>query len=265
MLRTRLFIRTRRHPGRLVFRIRRVNSGEKSIFCRKNGYQQHLGLYSSWMRDGKIAILRPMKRNFLSVLGHLRPFRRRLTDVASTILITGSLVLFLSALAHGAQAVQYISKEGFIEQNIPAGSELFEEIISLEKKEQDTLARRINLPSVPASVPFVLGNDKEGALTGAVSFLVLHGAVYRGYHHIGVALNPDGTIKTVAVMDLKAEKPQEVAIERFLGQFANKSSKTLRPHEDINAVSGATESSLTVLIAVKVVVAVFLKYVKAPP
>ncbi len=135
----------------------------------------------------------------------------------------------------------------------------------IEKKEQDTLARRINLPSVPASVPFVLGKNKEGALTGAVSFLALHGAVYRTYHHIGVALNPEGTIKTVAVMDLKAEKPQEVATEQFLGQFANKSSKTLRPHEDINAVSGATESSRTVLIAVKVIVAVFLKYVKAPP
>ena len=195
----------------------------------------------------------------------LRPFRRRLTDVASTILITGSLVLFLSALAHGAQAVQYISKEGFIEQNIPAGSELFEEIISLEKKERDTLARRFNLPSVPASVPFVLGNDKEGALTGAVSFLVLHGSVYRAYHHIGVALNPDGTIKTVAVMDLKAEKPQEVATEQFLGQFANKSSKTLRYGEDINAVAGATESSRTVLTAVKVIVVVFLKYVKTAP
>ncbi len=80
----------------------------------------------------------------------------------------------------------------------------------------------------------------------------------------GVALNPDGTIKTVAVMDLKAEKPQEMATEQFLGQFTNKSSRTLRYGEDINAVSGATESSRTVLIAVKVVVAVFLKYIKGP-
>ena len=120
------------------------------------------------------------------------------------------------------------------------------------------------MPSIPSSVPFVLGKDKEGALTGAVSFLVLHGPVYRAYHHVGVALRPDGTIKTVAVMDLKAEKPQEVATEQFLGQFADKTSRTLRFAEDINAVSGATESSRTVLTAVKVIVAVFLKHVKEP-
>jgi hypothetical protein len=206
-----------------------------------------------------------LKRSFLSVLGHLLPFRHRFRDAATPILITGSLLLFLTPLAHGDLAVQYISKEAFIEQNIPEGSELSEKVISLERKEQDTMARRFNLESVPAFVPFVLGKGKEGALTGAVSFLVLHGAVYRAYHHIGVALNPDGTIKTVAVMDLKAEKPQEMATEEFLGQFAGKSSRTLRFGEDINAVSGATESSRTVLIAAKVIVAVFSKYIKEPP
>jgi hypothetical protein len=63
-------------------------------------------------------------------------------------------------------------------------------------------------------------------------------------------------------MDLKAEKPQEVATEDFLGQFAGKSSRTLRYGEEINAVSGATESSRTVLFAVKVIVAVFLKHIQ---
>ena len=64
---------------------------------------------------------------------------------ASPILVTGSLLLFLTPLAHGALAVQYISKEAFIEQHIPAGSELSEKVISLERKEQDTMARRFNL------------------------------------------------------------------------------------------------------------------------
>jgi hypothetical protein len=187
-----------------------------------------------------------------------------LADVASYLFLTGFLLLLLSASAHGDPAVQYITKDAFIEQNIPTGSELSEETISLDRREQDTMARRYNLPSVPGSVPFVLGKDNEGALTGAVSFLVLHGAVYRAYHHVGVALRPDGTIKTVAVMDLKAEKPQEVVTEQFLGQFADKTSRTLRFGEDINAVSGATESSRTVLTAVKVIVAVFLKHVKEP-
>ncbi len=254
MLRACLFVRKKGDSGPPVLRIRRVIQG-RSVPPRP---------YFSLKRDGEFAIFRLMKRKSWTILGRLRPFGHRFGGVPSPILITVSLVLFLSALAHGAHEVQYISKEAFIAQNIPAGSEFFEEIVSLEKQEQDTLARRFNLPSVPASVPFVLGKDKGGALTGAVGFLVLYGTTYRAYHHIGVALYPDGTIKTVAVMDLKAEKPQEVATEQFLGQFANKSSRTLRYGEEINAVSGATESSRTVLMAVKVIVAVFLKYIKGP-
>ena len=232
MIRSRPMRDVKRHPDWLGLRIRRENSGSKSIARRKNG--------------------RP------------RPFALRIAAVTRPIFLTGSLFLFLTAPAHGAPAVQYMTKEAFIEQHIPGGSELSEKTISLERQEQDTMARRYNLPSIPSSVPFVLGKDKEGALTGAVSFLVLHGSVYRAYHHVGVALRPDGTIKAVAVMDLKEEKSQEVVTEQFLGQFADKTSRTLRFGEDINAVSGATESSRTVLTAVKVVVAVFLKHVKEP-
>ncbi len=265
MPRPRLLVCPHRGPGRQVLRIRNVNSREISGSYMKNGERQPPRLHYRPMRAGKSARLQMLKRGFSSVLGALRHFRHGLRDVSSPILITVSLFLFLTPLAHGALAVQYISKEAFIERHIPEGSELSEKVISLERKEQETMARRFNLQSVPSSIPFVLGKDKSGALTGAAGFLVLHGRTYRAYHHVGVALNPDGTIKAVAVMDLKAEKPQEVATERFLAQFANKSSKTLRYGEEINAVSGATESSRTVLIAVKVIVAVFLKYVKGPP
>ena len=164
--------------------------------------------------------------------------------------------------ANDAIAIQYISKEAFIKQNIPKANRLKEKTIYLDKKEKKKFADRLNISEVPESVSFVIGRNREDALTGAVCFLKVYGDIHREYHHVGVALNPDGTIKTVEIIELYSKNPQRVAKETFLGQFAEKSADRLRYGEDISAVAGATESSRTVLRAVKVIVALFLEFIK---
>ena len=174
-------------------------------------------------------------------------------------------VLFLCTAimtSNDAIAIQYISKEIFTRQNIPKESRLKEKTIYLDNNEKQRLTYRLNISEVPDSVPFIIGRNREDALTGAVCFLKVYGDIHREYHHVGVALNPDGTIKTVEIIELYSKNPQRVAKETFLGQFAEKSADRLRYGEDISAVAGATESSRTVLRAVKVIVALFLEFIK---
>jgi len=184
------------------------------------------------------------------------------TNCKNILLLTVFSLSIVTMAANDAIAIQYTSKETFTKQNIPRESRLKEKTISLDNNKKQRLTYRLNISEVPDSVLFIIGINREDALTGAVCFLKLYGDIHREYHHVGVALNPDGTIKTVEIIELRSKKPQPVAKETFLGQFAKKSAKRLRYGEDISAVAGATESSRTVLRAVKVIVALFLEFIK---
>jgi len=168
-----------------------------------------------------------------------------------------TLVLHLLVYFPPAQADQYVTREHFVRRNILDGSVLVERKVVLTAEEKQRIKRRWLLAWLPDSMDFIVGQDKDGNITGTVSFAVVYGEIHREYHHVGVGIAPSGKITEVAVMEAKSERPGRLATKVFLEQFKGKGSGRLSLARDIDAVTGATESSKTVVDAVNAIVAVY--------
>jgi hypothetical protein len=170
-------------------------------------------------------------------------------------------VVNLLGYGPATEADQYVSKDAFVRRNIPTGSTIIKRTVELGFEDKKRIKRKWLLSWLPDSLDFLVGRCEDGRMSGVVSFAVVYGEIHREYHHVGVGIAPSGTIAEVAVMDAKSERPGRLATKGFLEQFKGKGRGRLSLAKDIDAVSGATESSNTVVDAVNAVMAIYSEFV----
>jgi hypothetical protein len=174
----------------------------------------------------------------------------------------GFLLLNPFCISAATGVSPYESNEAFVKRNIPEDVALCSETIVVDAKDKERISRAWLLPRLPDSMDFVVGRDEDGHIVGAASFVVVYGEVHREYHHVGVALAPSGLIKEVAVMDVRSDRPGLVANRTFLDQFVGKGNSRLSLARDLDAITGATESSAAIVEAVNTVIALYSEFVK---
>ena len=178
-----------------------------------------------------------------------------------------SLLLILVLLPAAAfftgrvSGVQYISKKAFVKKHIASGSKLSKSTIQLSEEKKKSLVEKWNWDGTVSKMSFIIGRDQAGAVTGVIYFTTLYATEHKCVHHLGVALAPDGTVKEAVVTELFCERAMPVTTKSFLGQFAGKSAKKLKLNDDINNVTGATESAKTILESVNTAIAGYAEFV----
>ncbi len=158
-------------------------------------------------------------------------------------------------------ASEFISKKEFVQSRLPDGQTFKMKTIVLDSAKQAVLANTWELSTMPQKITYIFTRDSTGALTGAVTFITTYGIGHNDAHKVAVALDTDGAVADVVLMERTSRYHDMVSRRSFLAQFSRSGAKKL--HSDthgISAVSGATESSRAVIEAVRAAVAVYREF-----
>lgn len=147
-------------------------------------------------------------------------------------------------------------------------------IAAVLKQEEDAALKKVLPPADLFTPKTVDGMDYFEAFRGGELIgycLKVTGSGYGGYIRMIAGIDPAGVIQGVAVLEHQetpglGSKINEVkpgAKEPwFLAQFTGKDGRTVAVRKDIDAITGATISSVAVTDAVRKAVALFLEKVR---
>jgi hypothetical protein len=163
-----------------------------------------------------------------------------------------------------ANAVKLNSKKKFIKVNNPEAQKFTKKTFSLSKEQISFLKTKCGIKEVSPKHSFILGKTAEGEITGAVYLITIYATEHNCVHHMGIALDPEGKVKAVSILEAFCEYVLRCASQSFLGQFPNKSkTENLKFNEDINGITGATLTCQVITDVVNFTVQIYREYIKA--
>lgn len=162
-----------------------------------------------------------------------------------------------------ALGLTLLDKEEALKLMLPEAEEVVKETKTLTPGHKALILSTWKWKVGEDSVDFYIGKAKcdssatAGDTTGVatvttgIAFITsqpgLHGPIA-----LIVGMEPDGRVRDVAVMAFQEKRGKPVKEKSYLKQYVGKTSKDpLSPGKDIDAITGATKSSLAVTIAVK--------------
>jgi hypothetical protein len=112
----------------------------------------------------------------------------------------------------------------------------------------------------PGPYTFYVGRDANS--TATVYILILEQYWRTCYHKYAIGIEPDGKVKDIVVLELNCRFAYPVNRKPFLKQFKDKKAERgkkvpVEVGEDIDAVSGATLSSVTTAIVTRRALALY--------
>lgn len=171
--------------------------------------------------------------------------------------------LWITALAFVYSYGQvFPEKKKFVSDNLPKTAVYKMRTIVLGEDRKKELTAESGIQEIPDTLVFIIGRDKNNALTGAVCICIRILERYNEYHQVGIALLPDGKVKRIALIGVHGEYPSLLATRAFYSRFAGRKPDRLVWGRDIDAVSGATMSARLVAETVIVAATVFDRHIK---
>ncbi len=172
--------------------------------------------------------------------------------------ILGQSISVLSGITAEVYAEVLISVENALEVLLPEAESYEEEIKTLSDhqiKEIETKAEISFHPGDTGKFRFYVAK-KEGKPTGYAAVDVVDGKWGPIYYML--ALEPDGSVRDVLVLEYQEKRGRPVAKKRFLKQFIGKSqTDEIRFQKDIRGVTGASISSRGMADGVRKMIYVF--------
>src|SRR3989338_5635686 len=132
--------------------------------------------------------------------------------------------------------------------------------------EEDTLKEALGGPEKVERIEgenyiFYSGKNKEDDFTGFAVILDEEGK--HGIISFLVAIEPEGKIRKVEVLETSEVKGKAINQKRFLRQFTGKDSKSpIELGKDIHAVTGATVSSAAAVKAIKRALVIWNEFIR---
>lgn len=150
-------------------------------------------------------------------------------------------LLLLVGGANAARAAKYMTIEEAVKAYVPESAKVFKVTKTLTPDEKERLKNDYGWEAKDPEYVFYVGK-LEGAPAAYV--FVVSGQFNTCFHKFAVGLEPNGTVKGTAIVELSCPRSFRVNKKAFLSQFAGKRhSDALTIKADIDAVTGATLSS----------------------
>lgn len=114
-----------------------------------------------------------------------------------------ALAAALPAAAHVTPNVELLKKADFVRQALPGAAKFFEQKLHLSAGDQAALEKTTGWTPSEEDTRIYIGRDEQGRKVGSVVLLWMpseHGPV-----GVGVAFDPEGTVRHVAVTDVGSE------------------------------------------------------------
>lgn len=158
-------------------------------------------------------------------------------------------IIFFLLISANLSAEVYYTREEALKEVFPDASKIEEKTLSLSKEQKEKV--RILLGTSKVYSDFTYNEAvKDNQIIG---YAVISDAMGKRMHFTYmVAVNPNGSIEMVKILEYKELFGRRIKEEGFLNKFREKTIKSpLRINVDIDNVTGATISSMALTKGVK--------------
>ena len=161
-----------------------------------------------------------------------------------------SILLILSQF--NLSALQYIKKGEALKMLLPADQKLYKEKIKITKDQAAYLNDEYNGDYIKGE-KFIIyfSRNEDGDITDYAVLMTEIIYEYSAYHIFAIGFNGDKSVKEVIIVELTDEVVYIMNNELFLDQFKDSRPEELELSENIDAVTGATESSELLILSIK--------------